>query len=100
MRTGHSLPGPQLHSDRPCTACLIEVARGRVAVSGWNTRLGSYTLSIHSPLLATGFGSMCRARGRPKVETVLRTAGRVTLHVDPSIATLADTVMDSHARHS
>jgi len=45
MRTGHWLPGPQLHSDRRCRARFIDVARGHDGSP--YTRLGAIAGLAH-----------------------------------------------------
>ncbi len=73
-------------------------AVGHLAISGWNARPGSYTLRIHYlPYWKSASGACVAPAAGGMSRLVLRTAGRFTLRIDPSITNLADTVLDNHA---
>ncbi len=73
---------------------------GHLAISGWNARPGSYTLRIHYlPYWQSAPGACVVPAAGGMSKLVLKTAGRFSLHIDTSIAALADTVLDNHAVH-
>jgi hypothetical protein len=73
---------------------------GHLAISGWNAQPGSYTLRIHYlPYWQSTSGACVVPAAGGMSRLVLRTAGRFTLHIDVSIVTLADKVLDNHAGH-
>jgi hypothetical protein len=66
----------------------------------WNAQPGSYTLRIHYlPYWQSASGACVVPAAGGMSRLVLRTAGRFTLHIDVSIVTLADKVLDNHAGH-
>jgi hypothetical protein len=73
-------------------------AVGHLAISGWSARPGSYRLRIHYlPYWRSARGACVAPAAGGMSRLVLKTAGPFTLHIDSSIASVADTVLDNHA---